>query len=82
MHTFFLLDRSGSMSSIRDDVVGGFNQYLQEQQDAQDGNGMLLTMAQFDSGNPFQLVYDAVPINGIPPMNLSGFKPRGAQSAS
>jgi len=77
MHTFFLLDRSGSMSSIRDDVVGGFNQYLQEQQDAQDGNGMVLTLAQFDSGNPFQLVYDAVPINGIPPMNLSSFKPRG-----
>merc|ERR1712159_766842 len=52
MHTSFLLDRSGSMSSIRDDVVGGFNQYLQEQQDAQDGNGMALTLAQFDSGNP------------------------------
>ena len=32
IHITVLLDRSGSMESIRDDMIGGFNAYLAEQQ--------------------------------------------------
>ena len=28
VHVSFLLDRSGSIRAIRDDVIGGFNQFL------------------------------------------------------
>jgi len=31
-HINILLDRTGSMESIRDDVIGGFNTFLKEQQ--------------------------------------------------
>ena len=30
VHVSFLLDRSGSMNAIREDVIGGFNQFLRE----------------------------------------------------
>merc|ERR1719158_338936 len=80
MHTFFLLDRSGSMTSIRDDVIGGINQYVKEQQDAATGEDMLLTMAQFDTMNNFELMHDAVNVKkfptDVPFMDRSSFKPR------
>ena len=33
-HITVILDRTGSMDSIRDDVIGGFNAFLAEQQSA------------------------------------------------
>lgn len=32
----FLIDRSGSMASVRSDVIGGFNSFLKEQKDAKE----------------------------------------------
>ena len=37
-HITVILDRSGSMESIRDDTVGGFNTFLQQQK-AEPGPG-------------------------------------------
>ena len=31
IHISVVLDRSGSMATIADDIVGGFNEYLAEQ---------------------------------------------------
>merc|ERR1719333_622804 len=77
MHVFFLLDRSGSMHSIADDVVGSFNSYLSEQRrDA--GGGLKLTLAQFDSNDPFQVVHDGRDINEIADFTRASFQPRGA----
>lgn len=36
-HITFVLDSSGSMSAIREDTIGGFNTFLEEQQ-AEDGS--------------------------------------------
>ncbi len=46
-HLYVLLDRSGSMESMRADVIGGFNNLLAEQQ--ADGPDARLTLVQFDS---------------------------------
>ena len=32
LHIYFVLDRSGSMSSMASDVIGGFNRFLADQQ--------------------------------------------------
>ncbi|BBY73573.1 hypothetical protein MPRF_04720 [Mycolicibacterium parafortuitum] len=63
----FLLDRSGSMQSIKSDVVGGFDAFLAEQR-AGDGD-CRVTLAQFD--NEYEVVYRAVPVSDVPPLVLN-----------
>jgi hypothetical protein len=75
VHIYFVLDRSGSMGSIRDDVVGGFNGFVQEQQ-AQPGN-CRMTLVQFDTGDPYEVLLDARPISEVAPLTASDFRPRG-----
>lgn len=66
----FLLDRSGSMQSIKSDVVGGFDAFLTEQR-AGDGE-CRVTLAQFD--DEYEVVYHAVPVGEVPALELN---PRG-----
>jgi hypothetical protein len=51
-----VLDRSGSMQSVRADIIGGFNAFLAEQR-AQPTDAFL-TLAQFD--NEYEVVLDHV----------------------
>lgn len=74
VHITFLLDRSGSMNKIKNDVVGGFNGFLSDQQ-AQPGD-CRLTMVQFDSQG-FDHMHVATPIKDVKRMELSDFQPRG-----
>ena len=67
----FLLDRSGSMQSIKSDVVGGFDTFLTEQR-ASDGE-CRVTLAQFD--NRYEVVYRSIPVDDVPPLELN---PRGS----
>lgn len=69
-HLVFLLDRSGSMQSIKSDVIGGFHAFLAEQHDA-DGQ-CVVTLAQFD--HKYKVVYHGIPLGQVPPLKLS---PRG-----
>ena len=62
----FLLDRSGSMQSIKSDVVGGFDAFLTDQR-AGEGE-CRVTLAQFD--NEYEVVYHAVPVADVPPLVL------------
>jgi len=75
-HVTVLLDRSGSMSAIRDEVVEGFNAFLREQQ-ALPGKATL-TLVQFDSVAPFEVVHRLSPIAEVPPLSRATFQPRGA----
>ena len=43
-----ILDRSGSMESVRDDTIGGFNAFLAQQKELP--GECSLTMYQFESG--------------------------------
>jgi hypothetical protein len=59
-HITLILDRSGSMQSIRSDVIGGVNAFLKEQREAP--GECTFTMAQFDSQGPYDILYDHVNI--------------------
>lgn len=63
----FLLDRSGSMQSIKSDVIGGFDAFVAEQRTG-DGD-CLVTLAQFD--NEYEVVYRANPLSEVPPLALN-----------
>lgn len=74
-HLYVLLDRSGSMESIADDVIGGFNRLLTDQK--ADGPDARITLIQFDGEDPQEVIADAVPIMEMAPLDRSTFVPRG-----
>jgi hypothetical protein len=60
-HCYVLLDRSGSMRNMQSAVVEGFASFVREQ--VAKAGAMRLTLAQFDSTDPFELVIDGVDIH-------------------
>lgn len=75
LHVYFLLDRSGSMEPLADDVVGGFNGFLAQQQ--ADGHDAVMTLVQFDSQDPHEVLFDATPLAEVRPLERARFQPRG-----
>jgi Mg-chelatase subunit ChlD len=75
VHISVLLDRSGSMESIASDIVGGFNSFLDEQR-KQPGDARL-TLAQFDTDDPFDVVVNGKNLSRVPNMPSNAFVPRG-----
>lgn len=74
-HIYVLLDRSGSMQAIADDVIGGFNSYLEAQQ--AEGDDAVITLVQFDDQDPFEVLVDAVPLREVLPLEAERYQPRG-----
>lgn len=74
-HIYFLLDRTGSMNPMVDDVVGGFNTFLAEQR--AEGDDARMTLVQFDSQDPFEVIADAVRLAKVPELTAATFQPRG-----
>jgi len=68
---YLLLDRSGSMQSIKTDTEGGFAAFVEEQKRAP--GECRVTLAQFD--NHYDVVYADRPIAEVPALEL---QPRGS----
>jgi Mg-chelatase subunit ChlD len=75
-HLYILLDRSGSMSSIANDVIGGYNTFLREQKN--NGDDARVTLVQFDSSNPQEVVAAGIPIAEMVELTSDTFLPRGS----
>lgn len=71
---WFLLDRSGSMAAIADDVVGGFDTFVADQR-AEAGDATM-TLVQFDGHDPHEVLVDAAPLDRVPSI-AQRFRPRG-----
>lgn len=73
-HIAVILDRTGSMESIRDDTIGGFNAFLNAQKTA---TGIAtLTLVQFDSQDPYEVIYKFKPVQDVPELTRETFVPR------
>ena len=70
-----LLDRSGSMSGFAGDVIGGFNAFVDKQR-AIEGE-CYLNLVQFDSDNPFQVIYDNATLDQVEQLTSQVYYPRG-----
>lgn len=69
----FVLDRSGSMESIKKDMIGGFNQFLKDQKKIK---GICkATLYQFDT--QFENVFDDVDVNSATELTDKNYLPRG-----
>ena len=53
-HISVILDRTGSIESIRNDTIGGFNAFLDEQK--KQPRTATLTLIQFDSQNSYEIM--------------------------
>ena len=75
-HITVILDRSGSMESICDDTIGGLNAFV-EQQKAGFGEATL-TLVQFDSQDPYEVIHHFMPIGDVPALTRQTYVPRGS----
>ena len=75
IHIAVVLDRSGSMASIASDIVGGFNQYLREQQKREAPARM--TLVQFDGEDPFEVLIDGRDLQDVAELTADSYQPRG-----
>lgn len=73
MDIVFILDRSGSMSGLENDVIGGFNKYVGEQKKL--GLKAKLTTVLFD--NVYEVLHDRIPISEVPKLTKFEYFPRG-----
>jgi hypothetical protein len=73
-HISVILDRTGSMESIRDDTIGGFNAFVNAQK-AEPGLASL-TLVQFDSQDPYEIVHRFKPLVEVPELTRETFVPR------
>ena len=68
-----ILDRSGSMSGIMSDSIGGFNTFIKQQKELPDE--ATLTVALFD--DKYELLYDDVDIKKVKDITSNEWYPRG-----
>lgn len=74
-HITVILDRTGSMESIREDVIGGFNTFLDTQKQEPSTR---ITLIQFDSQEPHEVIYSNRPVSETPHLTLSTYVPRAS----
>ncbi|MDO5540519.1 MAG: hypothetical protein Q4F83_10680 [Eubacteriales bacterium] len=69
----FILDRSGSMSGLETDTIGGFNSMIQKQK-REEGEALISTVL-FD--DRIDVIYDRVPVESIEAMTDKQYFVRG-----
>lgn len=77
IYDFFVLDRSGSMSTILQSTIDGFNEYINTSKITSKETGVkcLASVLLFD--HEFIMLHDNVDINSMEPLTTSTFIPRG-----
>lgn len=69
----FVLDRSGSMSSMAPEAVGGFNHFVEEQRKLP--GEATLTLVLFD--HVYEVVHAGMPLTDVPALTEATYVPRG-----
>ncbi len=70
----FILDRSGSMSGLESDTIGGFNSMLEKQQSEPEGTALVSTIL-FDHESI--VLHDRVPLADVKPLTRKDYQVRG-----
>ena len=70
----FILDRSGSMSGLEADTIGGFNAMIEKQK--KEAGEALISTVLFD--NASEVIHDRMPIGSVEPMTEKDYFVRGS----
>ena len=69
----FIIDRSGSMSGLEKDTIGGYNSFIQKQK--QEDGEALVSCVLFS--NHSEVIHDRIPLDKVPPMTEEDYMPMG-----
>ena len=69
----FILDRSGSMSGLESDTIGGYRSLLEKQK--QEKGECIITTVLFD--DKYELLHDRINIKGVAPLTDKDYYVRG-----
>ena len=75
-HITLILDRSGSMSDITDDIIGGVNSFFDKQRSVDLPTSV--TLVQFDSRDPLEVLAENVTLDKVPQLNQDNYRPRAS----
>jgi hypothetical protein len=70
-----ILDRSGSMNHLADEVIGGFNSFVSEQKKHLINPDNRLTLVLFD--DKYEVVYNRLPLYSVPKLTSDVYYTRG-----
>lgn len=73
-YLIFVIDRSGSMQSIRADMIGGFNSFIKSQQDANLGDCRVFAY-KFDT--TYEPMFEDIDLKQVPMLDNKSYDPRG-----
>lgn len=74
-HIIFILDRSGSMSGLRQEVIDGFNTYVDDLRKQPAGDQVGISYVRFDT--EIELVWNDTLLANVPQMDEKLYEPRG-----
>ncbi|KGR80108.1 vWA domain-containing protein [Ureibacillus manganicus] len=69
----FILDRSGSMSGLESDTIGGYNAMLTKQKDAE-GEAIVTTVL---FNHDYELLHDRINVKGVAPLSQKDYDVSG-----
>lgn len=72
---WLLVDASGSMNSIRADVIGSINAFIEEQKNA--GGTALFNLVRFNSEAPYEIICTDEPMSNVKTIADADYVPRG-----
>ena len=75
----YILDDSGSMSSLRGDTIGGFNSFVREQKNI--GSNADLTTILFSAPDLYKVLYSDKEINDVVDISDNEYKANGGSTA-
>lgn len=70
----FIMDRSGSMETIANDAIGGFNSFLKSQ--LAESGAAKLTLILFD--DQYEILCEGLELASVKPLNSKTYIPRGS----
>jgi hypothetical protein len=73
-HIIFVVDRSGSMTTIAKDMVGGYNAFIKTQRET--SSECFVSLYQFDS--IYETVFERVALADVKDLDNETYKPRGS----
>jgi len=71
---FFILDRSGSMDNLKEDVIGGYNFFVRKQKEVKGEVNMNLAFF----NNVYDIPFPRCEINKVPKLDTQNYCPRGS----
>lgn len=69
----FVIDQSGSMATVREDTIGSFNTFVEEQREVEGDANFTLTLFNSDHVT----VYESVSLARVEPLSSENYRPTG-----